>query len=139
MMLQDALYPWELTFHLELKKWATLGSGLYQRLLSMPRGRPAFIHRYRSAACSMTIWEAELVAAVERKTTSWFLVGVRLSFPRCITHAPYRGSLPAPESGVSRPYSPSVFALLPFHPEARVADRCTRILEFHSSTNTSEP
>jgi len=44
-------------------------------------GRPAFIHRYRSAACSMTIWEAELLAAVGRKTIGWFLVGVRLSFP----------------------------------------------------------
>jgi len=44
-------------------------------------GRPAFISPYRSAAYSMTIWEAELVAAVGRKIIGWFLVGVRFSFP----------------------------------------------------------
>jgi len=44
-------------------------------------GRPVFIHCYRSAACSVTIWEAELLAAVGRKTTGWFLVCFRLSFP----------------------------------------------------------
>lgn len=32
-----------------------------------------------------------------------------------------------------------VFALLPLHSGTWVADRCTRILEFHSSPNTPEP
>jgi hypothetical protein len=36
-------------------------------------GRPAFIHCYSWAACSVIGWQAELVA-VGRMTTCWFLV-----------------------------------------------------------------
>jgi len=37
-------------------------------------GRPAFIHCYSWTACSVIGWQAELVGAVERMTTRWFLV-----------------------------------------------------------------
>jgi hypothetical protein len=42
-------------------------------------GRSAFIHCYSWAALSLIGWQAELVAAVGRTTTGWFLVGARCS------------------------------------------------------------
>jgi hypothetical protein len=53
-----------------------VGDTLEWTLPKKALGRPAFIYRYRSAACSVTIWEAEQVAA---EGQNCWLVFVRLS------------------------------------------------------------